>query len=257
MVFGILNYPLRRNGMRKIIVANWKMNGSLAFIQDFIPALKGPLTFSPNQTILCPPFPLLTALKDALEEIALEGNHVSLGAQNCHPFPQGAFTGEVSAPLLAEIGCLAVIVGHSERRTQANEDNALVKAKAASAHAAGLVAIVCIGESLAMRESGDAIQTVIQQLHESLPSSATADNTMIAYEPIWAIGTGLTAGPEEITLMHQALHGARSEPFPLLYGGSVTHENAGSILTLPHVDGVLVGGASLKAESFGKICKII
>ncbi len=183
----------------------------------------------------------------------LKDTPTQLGAQNCHSSPHGAFTGEVSAPMLADIGCEAVIVGHSERRTQFEENDALVNAKVSAVHAAGMTAIVCVGESMGVRESGQAIGTVTKQLHASLPSSTNPQNTIIAYEPIWSIGTGMTPILEEIIEMHQALHGATQTPLSLLYGGSVTDQNAKDILSLPHVDGVLVGGASLKIESFQKI----
>ena len=234
--------------MGKIIVANWKMNGSLDFISTFLPSLKDSLATTSNQIIICPPSPFLIPVG-----INLEGTPARLGAQNCHFSPHGAFTGEVSAPMLASIGCKAVIVGHSERRTQFGEGDALVKDKASAAHAGGMTAIVCVGESMAVRESGQAIDIVMRQLHASLPSSTNSQNTMVAYEPIWSIGTGLTPILEEIVEMHQALHNATQTPLPLLYGGSVTDQNAKDILSLPHVDGVLVGGASLKAEAFQKI----
>lgn len=234
--------------MRKIIVANWKMNGSLDFINSFLPTLTARLNSTPNQIIICPPYPFLSSVA-----LALRNTPALLGGQNCHTASSGAFTGEVSASMLANIGCQAVIVGHSERRTLFRENDALVKEKAAAAHGAGLKAIICIGESLSVRESGEAIHTVIQQLHASLPPSATSQNTMIAYEPIWAIGTGITPIPEEIIEMHQALHKTSPTPFPLLYGGSVTDKNVQEILHLHHVDGVLVGGASLKSESFQTI----
>lgn len=234
--------------MKKIIVANWKMNGSLAFIQTFLPLIEEALTSTSNQIIICPPFPLMPALG-----AALKGTSASLGAQNCYITPQGAFTGEVSANMLADIGCQAVIVGHSERRTLFAENDLLVRDKAGAIHDAGMKAIICVGEALPIRELGHAIDTVTQQLQASLPLSASPHNTFIAYEPIWAIGTGLTASETEITEMHQALHRATDGSFPLLYGGSVTGQNARDILGLPHVDGVLVGGASLKAESFQTI----
>jgi triosephosphate isomerase len=234
--------------MAKIIVANWKMNGSLAFMETLIPALVPTLASTSNQVIICPPFPFLSPLG-----LALKGTSAHLGAQNCHTTPHGPFTGEVSAAMLADIGCQAVIVGHSERRTLFAETNDIVNAKAEAVHAAGMTAIICIGESLTIRESGYALDTVIQQCHASLPSSATSENTRIAYEPLWAIGTGLTASLPEITEMHQALHAATKVPIPLLYGGSVTHENAKDILSLPHVNGVLVGGASLNMAAFQKI----
>jgi len=234
--------------MGKIIVANWKMNGSLDFIKAFLPSIKASLTTTENQVILCPPYPFLIAVG-----LDLKGVSARLGAQNCHSSPQGAFTGEISAPMLADLGCAAVIVGHSERRTQFGEDDTLVNAKVSAIHAAGMIAIVCVGESMTVRESGHAIEMVTCQLHASLPSSAHPQNTLVAYEPIWAIGTGVTPILEEIIEMHKALHTATRTPLPLLYGGSVTDQNARDILSLPYVDGILVGGASLKAESFRKI----
>jgi len=234
--------------MKKIIVANWKMNGSLSFIKTFIPAMTTAFASTPNRIIICPPFPFLFSLA-----IALRGTSVGLGAQNCHTASQGAFTGEVSAGMLADIGCQTVIIGHSERRTLFLEDDALVKTKAAVIHGAGMTAIICVGESLNIRESGGAIDNVTRQLQASLPPSTTPQNTIVAYEPIWAIGTGLTPSLEEITEMHQALHTATKNSIPLLYGGSVTDGNAADILSLPRVDGVLVGGASLQAEAFQKI----
>lgn len=234
--------------MVKIIVANWKMNGSIEFIKTLLPSIKSTLTTTPNQVIICPPFPFLISVA-----MGLQGTPTRLGAQNCHFPPQGAFTGEVSASMLADIGCEFVIVGHSERRTQFAEDDSLVNTKASAIHAAGMTAIVCVGESMNIRESGNAIDTVTRKLQASLPLSANPQNTMIAYEPIWAIGTGATPTLEEIVEMHQALRTALQLPLPLLYGGSVTEQNAKDILSLPHVDGVLVGGASLKSEIFKQI----
>jgi triosephosphate isomerase (TIM) len=234
--------------MKKIIVANWKMNGSVDFIHNFIPKLNKSFSTTPHQVIICPPLPYLNIVKNALD-----GSHVELGAQNCHFALQGAYTGEVSATMLADLGCQAVIVGHSERRTQFNETDELVKMKAAAIHNAGLTSIICIGESLPIRESGLATSLVIQQLHSSLPSSSTPQNTIIAYEPIWAIGTGKTASIQEITDMHQTLSQASESPFSLLYGGSVNEQNAHEILGIPYVDGILVGGASLKSDAFEKI----
>jgi triosephosphate isomerase len=236
--------------MAKIIVANWKMNGSLAFMKTWVPALVPTLASTSNQVIICPPFPFLPLLS-----AALKGTTAHLGAQNCHTAPHGPFTGEVSAAMLADIGCQAVIVGHSERRTLFAETDDLIKAKAEAVHAAGMTAIICIGESLTIWQSGRAIDTVIQQCQASLPPSATPENTLVAYEPLWAIGTGLTASLREITEMHQALHAAIKGPLPLLYGGSVTEENATDILSLPHVDGVLVGGASLNMAAFQKMIR--
>jgi len=244
MAFGGLPLELKGKSMNKTIVANWKMNGSRAFIEDFLSFLTPSLITSPYQIILCPPFPYLFAVSKALKNTPAH-----LGAQNCHIAPEGAFTGETSAFMLSDLGCKAVIIGHSERRAFFNETDELIKAKVTAAHAAGLTAIVCIGESLNVRQAGRAIETVIQQLNASLPSSSTLQNTMVAYEPIWAIGTGLTPSLEEIEEMHQAL----LSDLPLLYGGSVTDKNIKEILALPHVNGVLVGGASLKTDIFKKM----
>lgn len=236
--------------MRKIIVANWKMNASLGLIDHLIPPLSTCLISSRHQIYLCPPFPYLIPLKKALINMS-----VHLGAQNCHTSFGGAFTGEVSALMLADLGCEAVIVGHSERRTLFGETNTLIQEKTTAVHKAGMTAIICIGEILEARNTGRAIETVVAQLHASLSGSATPQNTMIAYEPVWAIGTGLTPTEEDITAMHTALRKALGNDIPVLYGGSVTDKNAATILTLPHVNGVLVGGASLKKESFEGIVR--
>ena len=234
--------------MGKIIVANWKMNGSHDFINTFTANFDFSLPHTENQVIICPPFPFLTSLHDTLK-----GTKSLLGAQNCHSEPQGAFTGEVSAKMLANVGCQAVIVGHSERRSFFCETDATINVKASCVHANGMTAIICIGENHTVRKSGEAIEKVIHQLKASLPDSSTAQNTLIAYEPIWAIGTGLTPSLDEIQQMHLALHNALKSSIPLLYGGSVTEQNAANILSLDHVDGVLVGGASLNGEIFQKI----
>jgi len=236
--------------MGKIIVANWKMHGSHDFINTFTARFDFTLPLTENQVIICPPFPFLASFRDTFK-----GTKSRLGAQNCHTEPQGAFTGEVSASMLADIGCQAVIVGHSERRSLFGETDATVNAKASSVHTNGMTAIICIGENQTVRMSGEAIEEVIRQLKASLPDSSTAQNTLIAYEPIWAIGTGLTPSLDEIQQMHKALYKALKSPIPLLYGGSVTEKNAADILSLPHVDGVLVGGASLHVEIFQKIVR--
>lgn len=234
--------------MEKFIVANWKMNGSNTFVNDFLPIIKPSLSSTLNKVILCPPFPYLESVR-----VALAGTPTLLGAQNCHTASHGAYTGEVSATMLADLGCSAVIIGHSERRTLFAEDDALIKSKVSAVHAAGMRAIVCVGESLYVRESGNAIETVTRQFQASLPPSVTAHNTIIAYEPVWAIGTGITPIPEEIIEMHQALYTTSKIVLPLLYGGSVTDLNIEEIFSLPHVDGVLVGGSSLKVAPFQKI----
>jgi triosephosphate isomerase (TIM) len=220
--------------MSKIIVANWKMNGTKLFIQDFFKVWKAPS--NQNKIIFCPPFPYISLVQQF---------YPLVGAQDCHEQDQGAFTGNVSAAMLKDLGCLYVILGHSERRQYHQESNQLIKKKAENALKNGVIPIVCVGESLECRQSQQAIPMVLAQLAESLPLT---EEILIAYEPIWAIGTGLTATAHEIAEMHQAI-AAVYPNVSILYGGSVTADNAAEIMSIPHVDGVLVGGASLKPEA--------
>jgi triosephosphate isomerase len=236
------NQYLSKGGcMTKIIIANWKMNGSGAFITEFFK------NFSPNpqnRIIFCPP-PLY--LKDVFFHTSL------IGGQDCSAYSGGAYTGEISAVMLKDLGCQYVIIGHSERRQYYKETNATVGQKAEQALKAGLTPIICIGESKEIRDSGKAIQVVLDQLLQSLPEGA--DKTYyIAYEPVWAIGTGLTATDDDIVQMHATIRQALPvQNTPILYGGSVNKDNAHTILSLPNVDGILVGGASLKYEDFNHI----
>ncbi len=197
--------------------------------------------------VLCPPHPMLRTVWDAIA-----GSPVLLGGQDCHPMPEGAFTGDVAAEMLADAGCRYVIVGHSERRHAHREDDAAVRAKAAAAHRADLKAIVCVGETLEERDAGGAEDVVSAQLAGALPDAAGAANTVVAYEPVWAIGTGRVAELEDIAAMHAAIRARVPEgaSMRLLYGGSVKPNNAEGILALDDVDGALVGGASLDAEDF-------
>lgn len=241
----------------KLIVGNWKMNGLQAdsrvrarALAEGVAALKD----SGFDMVLCPPATMIAAVADTLA-----GSGVKHGGQDCHTETSGAFTGNISALMLKDLGCTHVILGHSERRQYHAETSALVAAKAAAAHAAGLVAIICVGETDAERSEGRADAVVAAQLAESVPAAATAENTAIAYEPVWAIGTGKTASSDDIKNMHAHIHAKAGEKIAgtprLLYGGSVKAGNAGEILHLPHVDGVLVGGASLVAEDFLAIAK--
>jgi triosephosphate isomerase len=191
---------------------------------------------------------------------ALLGSAIALGGQDCHAEPKGAHTGDIAAEMLADLGCEYVIVGHSERRQNHAESDALVQAKARAAQRAGLAAIVCVGETRAEREAGRAEQVVTAQLAASLPAACTPANTVIAYEPVWAIGTGLTPTGADVVAMHAAIRaalGARlgqaAGAARLLYGGSVKASNAGELLALANVDGALVGGASLTAAEFWPI----
>lgn len=243
----------------KLIVGNWKMNGLLDDSRTRARALGSAVSAlkdSGFDMVLCPPATMIAAVAEVLA-----GSGVQHGGQDCHTENSGAFTGNISALMLKDLGCTHVIIGHSERRQYHAETSALVAAKAAAAHAAGLIAIICIGETDAERSEGRADAVVAAQLAESIPPSATAENTAIAYEPVWAIGTGKTASSDDIKHMHALIRTKASEKvkngawLKLLYGGSVKAGNAGEILRLPNVDGVLVGGASLVAEDFLAIAK--
>ncbi|MDJ0895679.1 MAG: triose-phosphate isomerase [Alphaproteobacteria bacterium] len=239
---------------RRLIAGNWKMNGGLsdsrALVRAICDGLDGALSCD---VLVCPPFPLLGAMSEALD-----GQKVRLGAQDCHPADAGAHTGDVSAVLLAELGCSAVIVGHSERRADHGESNALVRDKAAAAHRARLTAIVCVGETLDERDAGRTAEVVVGQVDGSLPDGWSAENTVIAYEPVWAIGTGRTPEVGDIAAVHAEIRNALSarssaavaEATRILYGGSVKAANAEDIMALVEVDGGLVGGASLDAKEF-------
>jgi triosephosphate isomerase len=233
--------------MRQIIAGNWKMHGRLAEVADYAAALKAA---SPAADLLvCPPFVLLARFAEALA-----GSGIALGGQDCHGAVQGAHTGDIAAAMLADAGASHVILGHSERRADHAETNAVVRAKAQAAVAAGLTPIVCVGETEAQRDAGEAADVVRSQLAHSLPEGFAG---LVAYEPVWAIGTGKTPGPDDIAAMHATIRaalvaqlGAGGRAIPILYGGSVKPDNAAGILALPEVGGALVGGASLKAADF-------
>ncbi|QIB35696.1 triose-phosphate isomerase [Ancylobacter pratisalsi] len=239
---------------RPLVAGNWKMNGLKASVPEFGRIVDGcdASLVAKLDLMVCPPATLLAALA-----AAAPGSPVSLGGQDCHTDASGAHTGDISAEMLADAGASAVIVGHSERRADHGESDAEVRAKAEAARRAGLVAIICVGESREEREAGKALDIVRSQLAGSVPEGATGEGVVIAYEPIWAIGTGLTPTTTDIAQMHGAMRevltarfGKEGERMRLLYGGSVKPENAREILAVPDVDGALVGGASLKAESF-------
>ena len=244
---------------RPLFVANWKMNGLHADGIARASALAGHTAGGDcgGDIVVCPPATLLFALR-----AVFAGSAIALGGQDCHAAAEGAHTGDVSGPMLVDAGCTHVIVGHSERRAGHGEGNEEVAAKAAAAHAAGLAAIVCVGESAAERNAGRALAVIGRQVEGSLPASTTPDNTSIAYEPVWAIGTGRTPGPADIEAAHAQVRvgwerrfSGGGETLRVLYGGSVTARNAGGILAVPGVDGVLVGGASLSADAFWQICQ--
>lgn len=218
--------------MKKWVVANWKMNGS----QSLLNAYKNVFS-NLDSLIVCPPF------------VYMDKFGINLGAQNVHYLQKGAYTGEISAQMLADVGVNYCLVGHSERRQFFNESNDLVKAKALQCQEVGIVPIICIGESLNEYLNGKTIQVLSQQLNNCLPSSS---KFWVAYEPLWAIGTGKTPTVSEITAVHDMLRSHLPNTV-LLYGGSVNSANAAEIFTISNVDGVLVGGASLDIETITKI----
>jgi len=245
---------------RKLIAGNWKMNGLRRGAAILAGALAkraqaaGPLGWDP---LICPPAPLLGSLGEALQ-----GSAIALGGQDCHPARSGAHTGDISAEMLVDAGCRYVIVGHSERRADYGEDDTLVRSKAEAAAAAGLLPIVCIGETAAEREAGEALRVIEAQLTGSLPLGADGAGLVVAYEPVWAIGTGQTATPADVAQVHghirgllaQLLGGAgAAKTVRILYGGSVKPGNAAELLAVADVDGALVGGASLDAGDFWAI----
>lgn len=238
---------------RQLIAGNWKMNGLVVSGIRLGWAIREGVAAAPPPAdlMICPPATLLVALAHVML-----GSGVAVGAQDCHPARAGAHTGDISAPMLRDAGASAVILGHSERRNGHGETDALVRAKAEAALAAGLVPIVCVGESWAEREAGQQEAVVAAQLAASLPDGF-ADTGIVAYEPVWAIGSGRTPGGEEIAAMHAMIRrtlaarfGAAAGRVPILYGGSVKAANAAAILALPEVGGALVGGASLDAAEF-------
>ena len=237
---------------RKLAVGNWKMNGDLAALAQ-IDALVTEHPAPGCEVLICPPALLIHPMK------ARAGQAIAVGGQDCHAKASGAHTGDIAAQQLRDAGATYVILGHSERRTDHDETDAAVAAKAAAAHAAGLIAIICLGETEAQRDAGDTLAVIAAQLDGSIPEGATAANTVIAYEPVWAIGTGRTPTNDQIAevhaLMRDRLSGkvADAADVRLLYGGSVKPGNAAEIFAIPHVDGALVGGASLKAADFGPI----
>lgn len=240
--------------MRQLVAGNWKMNGTEASASVLLGSLRGAAAGLACGLLVCPPTTLV-----ALSARLLAGSAIAIGGQDCHQEAAGAHTGDISAAQLADAGASYVILGHSERRADHAETDADVRAKAVAAATAGLVAIVCVGETRAQREAGRAETMVNGQLAASLPDGFAG---IIAYEPIWAIGTGLTPTEAEVGAMHGFIRarlgerfGNRGQTMPILYGGSVKPSNAGTLLGLPHVGGALVGGASLVAEDFLAIAR--
>ena len=238
---------------RPLIAGNWKMNGLKAAVNELAAIGQGAEAVSRKADLLiCPPATLLFT-----SAAAVIGSKVAIGAQDCHPAASGAHTGDISAEMLADAGATAIIVGHSERRTDHHETDALVRAKAEAAWRTGLVAIVCVGETQAERDAGQTLEVVGRQVAGSVPDGATAANLVVAYEPVLAIGTGRTPTTKDVEEVHKLIRDRLKDRFSgegdlvrILYGGSVKPSNAAELMAVANVDGALVGGASLKAVDF-------
>jgi triosephosphate isomerase (TIM) len=236
---------------RQLVAGNWKMNGLCAAQAELDKMIAGAAALPANVDVLvCPPAPLIHGFA-----ARARGSRIAIGGQDCHAEPSGAHTGDISAEMLADAGAVAVIVGHSERRKDHAETDVMVRAKALAARRAGLLAIICVGETRAERDAGQALAVVGAQLDGSLPD--TAASFVIAYEPVWAIGTGLTPTAGDVGDMHRFIRerlgsrfGVAGQAIRILYGGSVKPGNAKELLGIENVDGSLVGGASLKADEF-------
>lgn len=244
---------------KPLIAGNWKMYMNCKEATQLVRTIKaGVYKFHDVITVICPPFTALTTVSDELKD-----SEIGLGAQNMHFETEGAYTGEISPPMLKEIGCRYVILGHSERRTHFKESDSFIQKKVKTALKYSLLPIVCVGETLQEREAGKHWEVVNRQIDQSLADISGDEITkvIIAYEPVWAIGTGKTATPEQAEEMHAFIRGVLSEKFGeetssklyILYGGSVKPDNIESLIEKPNVDGALVGGASLKAESFAQL----
>jgi triosephosphate isomerase (TIM) len=242
------------DAIRPLIAGNWKMNGLKASATEFEAMLAGASGVAGKADLLvCPPATLIAAFA----EKARGSKGLAVGAQDCHPKASGAHTGDISAEMLADAGATAIIVGHSERRADHGESDVLVRQKAEAVWRAGLTAIVCIGETLGQRDAGQTLDICRGQLNASLPDAARADNLVVAYEPVWAIGTGLTPTTADVEQIHRfirdiliARFNAEGAKMRILYGGSVKPSNARELMAVANVNGALVGGASLKAADF-------
>jgi len=245
-------------GIKPLVAGNWKMNGTRRSLPELDSMAAGFDVELQNliDLLVCVPATLLQSACEATRQSPLE-----IGAQDCHMNTSGAHTGDISAEMIADCGATAVLAGHSERRSDHGETSAVVKAKAEAALQAGLTAIVCIGETGAQRKSGETLDVLAQQLAASMPDDATAKTVAVAYEPVWAIGTGLTPTPQDVRAAHQFIReqlgdrfGEEAGRMRLLYGGSVKAANAAELMAIENVDGALVGGASLMASDFLVIC---
>lgn len=239
---------------RKLAAGNWKMNGTTAALSELEAMIPAANTQS-TDVLICPPATLVSRASDVTS-----GSAIAIGGQDCHANASGAHTGDISGAMLADAGATYVITGHSERRVDHGETDAIVAAKSTAAYDNDLIAVICLGESLDQREAGDTLTVIGTQLAGSTPDAATAANTVIAYEPVWAIGTGKVPTIEQITEVHDFIRtelvtrfGEDANGMRILYGGSVKPSNATEIFAVENVDGALVGGASLKAADFNAI----
>lgn len=240
--------------VRALVAGNWKMNG-LKASKNEIGLLAGKLAAGGTpacDVLICPPATLIGILSESAQ-----GTDIAIGGQDCHAKVSGAHTGDIAPEMLKDLGATYVIVGHSERRTDHAESDATVRAKAEAAWRAGLVAIICVGETEAERKAGETLSIIGRQVTGSVPDGATPENTIIAYEPVWAIGTGLTPTTDDVAAAHAHIRGLLGARFPqtgsafrILYGGSVKPSNAVELMGVENVNGALVGGASLKADDF-------
>jgi triosephosphate isomerase (TIM) len=245
------------SGLTKLVAGNWKMNGVSASLGEVRAMIEGAKALSSVQLAICPPATLAAQAGWVLKDSA-----IALGGQDCHAEKSGAFTGDVSAEMWADIGAKYVIVGHSERRAMHGETDAVVSAKASAVLRAGLTPIICVGETLAERDAGKTVAVVSSQLAGSVPEVAGKAAFVVAYEPVWAIGTGRTPTTAQVAEVHSILRqalekrfGAHGKTVQLLYGGSVKPDNAKELMSVPDVDGALVGGASLKSTDFLAIAR--
>ena len=236
---------------KPLVAGNWKMNGTTAALKE-ARLLAGMLkdVRLKCEVMICPPATLITSIKSVVK-----GAKIRLGGQDCHWHAHGAHTGDISAEMLKDVGCSAVIVGHSERRADHGETDETVRLKAEAAYRAGLTAIICIGETLEERKAGRTLEVIARQLKGSLPMNAVPTNTVVAYEPVWAIGTGLTPTVEQVAEVHASIRAKTDPALRILYGGSVKPANAVELMAVANVNGALVGGASLKAADFIGIIK--
>lgn len=247
--------------MKKLIAGNWKMNGNTTDAVHLVQEISALLNNEPDilqraDLLICPPFLHIETVRKAATNDA-----ILMGAQNCARTSNGAHTGDISASMINDIGCEYVILGHSERRTGHKESDNLIAEKAKAAHGNNLISIICVGETAEERDQGKENDVISTQLDQSIPDTATANNIVIAYEPVWAIGSGKTASPEDVANMHAFIRANLKDRLKdgntirILYGGSMKPENAKALLSTPNVDGGLIGGASLKADQFIAIAK--